>query len=150
MTKVPITQIIKKKIAHFDLLPICPIFCFNNRHKLYTVNIKQMIINESRRFTVFDEKVLNLDIIYNKLYPVNLFYPDTLINTKRALWTNARIFRGWSSGDTLRKVCSLLQILSLFLTDANILGSLPDSSHWLMVFGYGILVDSTSTIHFII
>ena len=66
-----------------------------------------MIINESRRFTVFDDNVLNLDIIYNKLYPV-WFNPDTLINTNRALWMNARIFRGWSSGDTLGKVCSLL------------------------------------------
>ena len=29
-----------------------------------------MLINESRRFTVFDDNVLNLDIKYNKLYPV--------------------------------------------------------------------------------
>ena len=61
--------------------------------KQIIVNIKLMIINESRRFTVFDDNVLNLDIIYNKLYPV-WFNPDTLINTNRALWTNARIFRG--------------------------------------------------------
>ena len=75
------------------------------------VNIKRMIINESRMFNVFDDNVLNLDIIYiYKLYHVNLFNPDTLINTNRVLWTNARIFKGWSSGDTLGKVWSLLPL----------------------------------------
>ena len=43
---------------------------------------------------------------FSKLHPVNLFYPDTLINTNQALWMNSRIFKRLELWRHPRKVCT--------------------------------------------
>ena len=87
------------------------------------------------------------------MYPVS--FQSWLTQFELSGWI-LRSSRGWSSGETLGKVCSLLQL------DSNCPFCLSLNQHqhswvnnqlsprWPMVFGYGILVDSTSTTQFII
>ena len=79
---------------------------------------------------------------------VNSFSPNTLISQKELSGRILRIWMSWSSFEDLFSSLAGSQLIP-YLTDANIYGFMsPLSSRGLLIlscFGYGILVDSTST-----